>query len=60
MFCRSKLNIVNNVPFNVPNASIMHDIVYPKEKPLNATIKYTTGIPMTVDPINHIITAIIK
>ena len=29
------------------------DIVYPIQKPLNANIKYTIGIPINVEPTNH-------
>ena len=60
IFCANKLVMLNNIPFAVPKVVIMQDIVYPKEKPLNITIKYTIGIPITVEPINHIIIAVIK
>ena len=36
------------------STNITDDIVYPMQKPLYNTIPSTIGIPITVDPINHI------
>ena len=55
-FC---IKIVDNkkiIPFCTPNTPIIAEIVYPIQNPLNNTIPNTIGIPITVDPINHILT----
>ena len=39
--------------FRPPKVRIIDEAVYPKQKPLKQIVKYTTKIPITVDPINH-------
>ena len=53
-FCSNMLVAKNKIPFPVPNTAMLDEIVYPRQKPLNATIPKTIGIPTTVEPINHI------
>ena len=53
-FCSNILVAKNNIPLPVPHILITAEIVYPKQKPLNATMPSTTGIPITVEPTNHI------
>lgn len=36
---------VKAIPFNIPNTTVILDIVYPKQNPLNAIIPNTIGIP---------------
>ena len=50
---KGKPNIKNIIPFPVPSTYISADIVYPKQKPLKHTIKYTSSNPITVEPISH-------
>ena len=57
IFCRKTVERTNKIPFHKPHVAITEDIVYPKQNPLKATIKYTIDIPITVDPINHSIIA---
>ena len=52
-FCNNKVDAKNNIPFPVPHIAIAEEMVYPKQKPLNATIPMTNGIPITVEPANH-------
>lgn len=54
MFCSSILVTKNSIPLPVPQIATLEEIVYPKQKPLNATIPSTIGIPITVEPTNHI------
>ena len=55
MFCIIIAIDVNAIPFATPNTTVILDIVYPKQNPLNAIIPNTIGIPIIVLPINHII-----
>ena len=57
-FCSSKVIRENIIPFHVPNAKMIVEIVYPNENPLYTIIPYTTGIPITTHPINHNINAV--
>ena len=63
-YLRNKFNNkvikINNIPFPIPIITIIDDIVYPKQNPLYSTIPNTIGIPITVEPINHILIASFK
>ena len=54
-FCNNIDVRKNIVPSQVPYVKVNDIIVYPKQKPLYATIPNTSGIPITVEPVNHMI-----
>ena len=57
IFCKKTVERINRIPFHKPHVAITDEIVYPKQKPLKATTRYTIDIPITVDPMNHSIKA---
>ena len=59
-FCRNTVVKRNINPFCTPKEAIMLDTVYPIQNPLNRTIPNMIGIPITVDPINHMVKINIK
>ena len=59
-FCNNILVAIKIIPFQLPNVLIIIEIVYPTQNPFAVTIPITIGIPTTVDPVNHIVKAIIE
>ena len=59
-FCNNIEVIKNMLPFPVPKVAISDETVYPKQNPRYPTIPKTIGIPITVEPANHITIANIK
>ena len=60
IFCKNIVVSKNIIPFCAPNTATADDTAYPMQNPLNITIPNTIGIPITVDPINHILIINIK
>ena len=60
MFCSTSVISINKIPFPTPITDIIVAIEYPKQKPLYIIIPNTMGIPITVVPKNHNVSAKIK
>ena len=58
--CKSIFEKTKANPFAIPIVLINVEIVYPKQKPLYISIPNTIGIPITVVPKNHKLSASIR